>query len=195
MHLEKFTQNAAKTPKRKKTHKKSQKENGSKKESSKNSKDLIIQHSKTKPDTTERFLTPFVSFPHRLFILIWLRYSKFNFCIHFQPNRNMKAKQRERKVTKSVYTSPIHTHNTQGDTTPTHTETRHQHTVTQSLQISPPHTDPFHNFHSQRKLTHLTRSQTQIHKHTICVNSHLHTHVHKITSTHIHTPIYNSHAA
>ena len=76
-----------------------------------------------------------------------------------------------------------------------HTETRHQHTVTQSLQISPPHIDPFHNFHSQRKLTHLTRSQTQIHKHTICVNSHLHTHVHKITSTHIHTPIYNSHAA
>ena len=32
----------------------------------------------------------------------------------------MKAKQRERKVTKSVYTSPIHTHNTHGDTTPTH---------------------------------------------------------------------------
>ena len=34
MHIEKFTQNAAKKPKRKKTHKKSQKENGSKKRES-----------------------------------------------------------------------------------------------------------------------------------------------------------------
>ena len=182
MHLEKFTQNAAKKPKRKKTHKKSQKENGSKKESSKNSKDLIIQHSKTKPDTTERFLTPFVSFPHRLFLLIWLRYSKFNFCIHFQPNRNMKAKQRERKVTKSVYTSPIHTHNTHGDTTPTHGYTK------------PSNFTPTHRPISQFSLTKKIDTFNSF-PNSICVNSHLHTHVHKITSTHIHTPIYNSHAA
>lgn len=51
-----------------------------------------------------------------------------------------------------------------------HSETRHQHTVTQSFQ----------NF-----------AHTQTHF-TICVNSHSHTHEHKITSTH--TPIYNPHA-
>ena len=77
-------------------------------------------------------------------------------------------------MTKSIYTSSIQIHNTLGDTTPTHSYTK--------LSKFRPHTDPFHNFHSQRKLTHFT----------ICVNSHSHTHEHKITSTH--TPIYNPHA-
>ena len=95
----------------------------------------------------------------------------------------MKAKQREgrgktveRKKSDeiSLYITPIHVHNTLRDTTTTHSYTK--------LSKFHPHADPFHNFHSQRKLTHFT----------ICGNSHSHTHEHKITSTH--TPIYNPHA-
>ena len=94
----------------------------------------------------------------------------------------MKAKQRERKVTKSVYTSPIHTHNTHGDTTPTHGYTK------------PSNFTPTHRPISQFSLTKKIDTFNSF-PNSICVNSHLHTHVHKITSTHIHTPIYNSHAA
>lgn len=102
------------------------------------------------------------------------------FVFHFQPNRNMKGKQREERGKNSREKENwqnlfIH-----------HPFTRRHDTNTQlhkAFKISPtPHTDPFHNFHSERKLTHFT----------ICVNSHSPTHEHKITSTH--TPIYNPHA-
>ena len=85
-----------------------------------------------------------------------------------------KTVERKKSDEISLYITPIHVHNTLGDTTPTHSYTK--------LSKFHPHADPFHNFHSQRKLTHFT----------ICVNSHSHTHEHKITSTH--TPIYNPHA-
>ena len=104
------------------------------------------------------------------------------FVFIFSQTWNMKAKQRERKVTKSVYTSPIHTHNTHGDTTPTHGYTK------------PSNFTPTHRPISQFSLTKKIDTFNSF-PNSICVNSHLHTHVHKITSTHIHTPIYNSHAA